>query len=100
MTDSSDLSATQAKVGELLDAIKDLTYETKRLKGNLDKLNKMQELLYTVNKQCVEQLEADNKESPSDPLPIESGNLTDTQKQVNEKITTGIPPEINYGSRK
>ena len=83
MTDSSDLSATQVKVRELLDAIKDLTHETKRLKCNLDKLHEMQALLYTVNKQCMEQLEAD-KEPPSEPLPTKNGNLTDTQKQVNE----------------
>ena len=54
----------QGKITELAAAVKDLTQETKRLKGNLDKMHSLQVLLYEVTEQCVNHLESSKARAP------------------------------------
>ena len=56
--DTVSENEVQAKILELAAAVKDLTQETKRLKGNLDKMHSLQVLLYEVTEQCVNHLES------------------------------------------
>ena len=65
----------QGKITELAAAVKDLTQETKRLKGNLDKMHNLQVLLYEVTEQCVNHLES-SKAPPNVSATEHNGTMT------------------------